>query len=105
MRRLPSEWRALAPIMLTSTLVGMTFSLAMPLLSLSLERAGVDSLTIGLNTAGGGFGIFLVAPFVGRLVAALGAVVCFRLSLVGTAACMGFFFFGGGPRVWVSRRL
>ena len=64
MRRLPPAWRALAPVMLTSTLVGMTFSLAMPLLSLSLERAGVDSLTIGLNTAIGGFGIFLVAPFV-----------------------------------------
>ncbi|MFL5140967.1 MAG: MFS transporter [Microvirga sp.] len=105
MRRLPPEWRALAPIMLTSTLVGMTFSLAMPLLSLSLERAGVDSLTIGLNTAVGGFGIFLVAPFVRRLVATLGAVDCYRLSLVVTAACMLIFPLWVDPWFWVPVRL
>ena len=34
MRRLPPAWRELAPVMLTATLVGMTFSLAIPLLSL-----------------------------------------------------------------------
>ena len=54
MRLLPPEWRDLAPVMLTSTLVGMTISLALPLLSLALERAGVDSFTIGLNTAANG---------------------------------------------------
>ena len=54
--------------MLTATLVGMTISLALPLLSLVLERAGVDSFTIGLNTAANGLGVFLVAPFVRRLV-------------------------------------
>ena len=40
--------------MLTSTLVGMTVSLAVPLLSVVLERAGVDAFTIGLNSAAGG---------------------------------------------------
>ncbi len=93
MRRLPPEWRDLAPVMLTATLVGMTFSLAIPLLSLVLERAGVDSFGIGLNTAASGFGIFLVAPFVPRLVRRLGVVGCFRLGLVVTAR----------PACWSSR--
>ena len=46
-----------------------------------LERAGVDPFTIGLNTAAGGLGIFVVAPFIGRLVAGLGVVGCFRAGL------------------------
>ena len=91
--------------MLTSTLVGMTFSLAMPLLSLSLERAGVDTLAIGLNTAIGGLGIFLVGPFVARLVTLLGAVDCFRLSLVVTAACMLIFPLWVDPWFWIPVRL
>ena len=69
--------------MVTSTLVGMTISLAIPLLSLALERAGVDPFTIGVNTAAGGLGIFLVAPFIGRLVAGLGVVGCFRVGARG----------------------
>ena len=85
---LSAQWRELAPIMVTSTLVGMTISLAIPLLSLALERAGVDPFTIGINTAAGGLGIFLVAPFIGRLVAGLGVVGCFRAALAVTAACM-----------------
>ena len=105
MRRLPPEWQALVPIMLTSTLVGMTFSLAMPLLSLSLERAGVDTLTIGLNTAMGGLGIFVVAPFVARLVGLLGAVSCFRAALAVTAACMLVFPLWIDPWFWMPVRL
>ena len=105
MRRLSPEWRALAPIMLTSTLVGMTFSLALPLLSLALEREGADTLTIGLNTAAGGLGIFLVAPFVSRLVAVLGAVNCFRAALVVTAICMLIFPLWVDPWFWDPVRL
>ena len=79
MRRLPPEWRDLAPVMLTATLVGMTFSLAIPLLSLVAgARRASTRFTIGLNTAAGGLGIFLVAPFVPRLVRRLGVVGCFR---------------------------
>jgi MFS family permease len=102
---LAPEWRALAPIMLTSTIVGMTFSLTGPLLALALEREGVDTFAIGLNTAVGGLGIFLVAPFVGRLVAALGAARCFRLGLVVTAACMLVFPAWVDPWFWVPVRL
>ena len=105
MRFLPPEWRDLAPVMLTSTLVGMTISLALPLLSLALERAGVDSFTIGLNTAANGLGVFLVAPFARRLVARLGVAGCFRVGLLTAAACMLMFPLWIDPWFWFGLRL
>ena len=105
MRRLPPEWRELAPIMLTATLVGMTFSLAFPLLSLVLERSGVDTFGIGLNTAAGGCGVFLVAPLVPRLVRRLGVVGCFQAALLVTAACMLVFPLWVDPWFWFAVRL
>ena len=105
MRLLPPEWRDLAPVMLTSTLVGMTISLALPLLSLALERAGIDSFTIGLNTAANGLGVFLVAPFARRLVARLGVAGCFRVGLVTAAACMLMFPLWIDPWFWFGLRL
>jgi MFS family permease len=91
--------------MLTSTLVGMTISLALPLLSLALERAGVDSFTIGLNTAANGLGVFLVAPFARRLVARLGVAGCFRVGLLTAAACMLVFPLWIDPWFWFGLRL
>lgn len=103
--RLSPEWRALAPVMLTATMVGMTFSLAIPLLSLALERAGVSAFAIGINTAANGFGIFLVAPFVGWFVRRVGVVGCFRLGLLVAAVCMLLFPLRVDPWLWFLLRL
>ena len=105
LHRLPPAWRDLAPVMLTATLVGMTLSLAFPLLSLVLERSGVDTFGIGLNTAAGGLGIFLVAPFVPFLVRRLGVIGCFRLGLVVCAAGMLIFPWHVEPWFWFGLRL
>lgn len=91
--------------MLTSTLVGMTISLALPLLSLVLERHGADSLTIGLNTAASGLGVFLVAPFVGHLVRRLGVAGCFRAGLLVATGCMLLFPLRVDPWLWFGFRL
>ncbi|MEK0082690.1 MFS transporter [Benzoatithermus flavus] len=101
----PAAWRDLALVMATATLVGMTFSLAVPLLSLVLEREGVDPFAIGLNTAAGGLGIFVVAPFVDRLVRRLGPVRCIRSALVVTAGCMLVFPLWVEPVFWAPVRL
>lgn len=101
----PGRRRSLALVMATATLVGMTISLAVPLLSLVLERAGASPLTIGLNTASGGLGIFVVAPFVGRLVARFGAVGCIRGGLLVTAACMMVFPLWVDPWFWALLRV
>lgn len=98
-------WRDLVLVMLTATLVGMTISLAVPLLSLVLERSGVTPFAIGLNTAASGLGIFLIAPFLRKLVARLGPVDCIRLALLVTAGCMLVFPLWIDPSFWFLLRL
>lgn len=105
MRLVPPRWRDLALVMLTATLVGMTISLAVPLLSLVLERHGTTPFWIGVNTAASGLGIFLIGPFIPRLVARLGPVDCIRGALLVTAACMLVFPFWVDPGFWFLLRL
>jgi MFS family permease len=105
MRLVPAEWRDLALVMVTATLVGMTISLAVPLLSLVLEREGVDPFAIGLNTAAMGLGIFLIAPFIDRLVRTLGPVGCMQAALGVAAACMLVFPLWVDPTFWFAVRL
>lgn len=105
MHLLPPTWRDLGWVMLTATLVGMTVALAVPLLSVVLEQHGAGAFTIGLNSAAGGFGIFLIAPFIGRLVARLGTVGCMRLGLGVAAICMLLFPLWIDPWPWFVIRL
>jgi MFS family permease len=103
---LPPAWRELGLVILTATIVGMTIALTVPLLTVNLERAGADPLTIGLNAAAGGVGIFLIGPFIGRLVARLGPVACFRLGIVVCAACLlAFAALPVDPWSWGAVRL
>lgn len=83
----------------------MTIALTTPLLALTLERAGADPLTIGLNSAAGGLGIFLVGPFIGPLAARFGAVACFRASLAVCALCTLLFALWVDPWYWFAVRL
>jgi MFS family permease len=76
--------RILALVMATATLVGIVLSTSQPLLSLVLDRHGVPDGMIGLNAAAGGFGVFLVIPFLPRLLR-LGASRAMLLGLVITA--------------------
>jgi MFS family permease len=102
---LPPTWRELGLVILTATLVGMTIALSVPLLTLTLERAGYDPLAIGLNAAMGGLGIFLIGPFIDRIVRRLGPVTCFRLGLVVCSACLVLFMLHVGPWYWGAVRL
>lgn len=103
--RLPAEWHDMALVMLTATLVGMTMSLTVPLLSLVLEREGFGTFTIGLNTAAGSTGIFLIAPFVQPLLRRLGFKGCFQLALLVTAAVMLVFPLWIEPGFWIVLQL
>ena len=95
----------LAPVMATATLVGMTVSLTLPLLSLVLERQGASAFAIGLNSAAGGLGIFVIAPFLGRLLARLGPVGCMGLALAVLSACMLLFPLWIAPGFWAALRV
>ncbi|MFO1038746.1 MAG: MFS transporter [Geminicoccaceae bacterium] len=101
---LPANWRELAAIMGTATVVGVTISLTLPLLSLILEREGYGPFTIGVNSAANGLGIFAVAPFMPRLTERLGAVGCFRLALVVCAGVLLLFPLWIQPAWWFVLR-
>jgi len=82
---LPANWLAMMAIMTSSTVIGMTVSFSFPLLSLVLQREGVGASLIGLNAAAYGIAIFVVAPWLPRLVNRLGAV---RSMAAGQALCV-----------------
>ena len=88
--------------MVTSTLVGMTISLAIPAVVAGPRAGRLDSFTIGLNTAANGLGMFLVAPFVPRLLRRFGVVGCMRGALVMAAACMLAFPLWVEPWFWFA---
>lgn len=75
-------------VVASATFVGTTISLNLPLLSLVLERAGWDSGAIGLNATAAGLGIFLIAPLLRPLGAALGARGAMALGALVAAAGM-----------------
>ncbi len=81
-------WRDLALVVATSTLVGATISLNLPLLSLVLQQAGWDAAAIGLNATASSLGIFPLIPLVPALVRGLGARRCILLGALMAAVAM-----------------
>ena len=77
--------RNLGAVIVPMAGAAFTYSFTFPLLSLTLDRRGVDSTLIGLNTAAEAVGLILVAPFAPALLRRLGpttmmlAAIAFRL--------------------------
>ncbi|CAA2140020.1 putative MFS-type transporter YcaD (plasmid) [Methylobacterium bullatum] len=71
--------------------VGIGLSLSIPLLSLEMERMGVSSTVIGINTALAGLASIVTVPFVPRLAARIGVVRFLIVAIcVGAASLVGF---------------
>ena len=71
--------------------VGIGLSLSIPLLSLEMERMGVSSTVIGINTALAGLASIVTVPFVPRLAARIGVVRLLILAIfIGAASLIGF---------------
>ncbi|MGE0023525.1 MAG: MFS transporter, partial [Hyphomicrobium sp.] len=60
--------------------VGVAFAGIVPWISLALERRGVDPTTIGIVAAASPVGIMIMAPFVGRVMQALGTANAIMLG-------------------------
>lgn len=73
--------RELSLVVTTGALASVTLSLGVPLLSIVLDRHGVEPAAIGLNTALGGVGSLLAVPFAERIAHRLGAVRTMRAAL------------------------
>lgn len=105
MSEVAGDRRELALVIGGATTVGLTLALTFPLLTLGLERIGASPLTIGLNSAVGSLGIFLIGPFIGRLTAGFGPVRCIQASLIVCAVCLGLFALHTGVWWWSAVRL
>ena len=73
--------RSLFAVIASLTVQSLIFGLSMPLLALVLDSQGVDKTLNGLSAAAQSVAIFVVAPFVSRLIAMFGTA---RL-MIGTA--------------------
>ena len=108
--------RSLAAVLASILAVGVTFGIATPLLSLLIERTGQGAVMAGANAAIGTVAVVLAAPFVPRLVRALGVLGAMYAGIsVSTVAILLFpmtdniwlwfvfrFFLGAGMAVlWV----
>lgn len=68
--------------------VGVGISLSIPLLALELESRGISGTLIGVNTAVAGIATVATAPFIPRLVRALGVRALLIVSIVLCAASL-----------------
>ncbi|MCS7266792.1 MAG: MFS transporter [Geminicoccaceae bacterium] len=83
--------RELAAIVATASLASVTISLAVPLLSLVLHAHGIDSFTIGLNSAASALGSLAILPFADGLARRFGALAAMRAALLIAAAVLLLF--------------
>ena len=83
--------RSLAAVLASILAVGVTFGIATPLLSLLIERTGQGAVMAGANAAIGTVAVVLAAPFVPRLVRALGVLGAMYAGIsVSTVAILLF---------------
>jgi MFS family permease len=85
------RWRDLALLLIAGSTAGATISLGVPLITLVLERAGVDAFWIGVNSIAGGLAVFVIGALVGRLVRLMGAVRTLQLALAAAALVLLLF--------------
>ena len=88
-------------VIATVALATASFShgLTMPLLSLVLDRQGVDETLIGLNTGTYFIAVFAVAPVASRLLRARGPALLMLASILATAALLALL--RAFPDVWL----
>ncbi len=80
--------RALAVVIASVAIMGITYGLTMPLMSLRLEARGIDSGLIGLNAAMAALGVVLMPPLIPMLLRQVGVRPFLLLNLVGTGMAL-----------------
>jgi MFS family permease len=87
-----NQTATIAAAVMLITLVGVSLSLFIPLLAITMERMGISSTMSGLNTAVAGLGTLCVAPFVPTLAARIGLRPILYGSILSSAVlAIGFY--------------
>lgn len=100
-----SNWRALAAIIASVSVVGLSLGLTIPLVSLNLEYRGYDSALIGLMAAMPAIGILAFSPLVPRLVGWLGARRVLWLAIMTGCFAVIIMALHDGYPAWLLLRL
>jgi MFS family permease len=98
------RWRALGAIIASISVMGVTYALTMPLISLRLEEKGVDPTLIGLNASMMAFGMMMVPPLIPALLRRLGVINYLLISLGGTGVTLALFAIVDWVPAWFALR-
>lgn len=87
----PTRLLALAAVIATATMFGLTYSLSASLIALDLVRRGSSELTIGANAAMHAIGVLVTALFLPRIVPLFGMKRMVVMALVLAAIVLAAF--------------
>ncbi|EDQ34019.1 Arabinose efflux permease [Hoeflea phototrophica DFL-43] len=99
------HWPALIAAIASITAVGIAIGLGLPLLSVILEKRGISSSMIGLNSAMAGIAAMAAAPATTWLARRLGVVTTMVLAIVAAAASALGFYFAEALWMWFPLRI
>ncbi len=99
------HWPALIAAIASITAVGIAIGLGLPLLSVILEKRGISSSMIGLNSAVAGIAAMAAAPATTWLARRLGVVTTMVLAIVAAAASALGFYFAEALWMWFPLRI
>ncbi len=87
------RWRSFAAASTSATAVGIAIGLGLPLLSIILEKRGIPSSLIGLNTAIAGLAAMAAAPLTSKVAHRFGVPLVMLCSVViASISALGFYF-------------
>jgi MFS family permease len=86
------HWRSLIAAVAAISAVGIAIGLGLPLLSIIMEKRGISSTMIGINSAMAGVAAMAAAPFTTRLAHAWGTSTTMLLAIL-LSAISGFGFY------------
>src|SRR5476651_75435 len=94
------SWRGLIPIFAACAVMGLQAGAALPLVPLTLEREGVDKLTIGIVTSTWAIGMLTFGTRIPRLASRFGAVPVIVAAAVAGAIVNTAYTLTSGPIAW-----
>lgn len=99
------HWPALIAAIASISAVGIAIGLGLPLLSIILEKRGVSSTMIGLNSAMAGVAAMVAAPLTTVLAKRLTVVTTMLLAIVAAAVSALGFYFADQLWMWFPLRI
>ncbi|MDF1607093.1 MFS transporter [Hoeflea sp. YIM 152468] len=99
------HWPALFAAIAAITAVGIAIGLGLPLLSIILEKRGVSSSMIGLNSAMAGVAAMVAAPITTVIARRLTVVTTMVLAIVAASASALGFYYAEALWMWFPLRI